>query len=98
MSGINNNPSTASLSMADRWRRSQLETIRAGAEDKSDLARPDGDVTPARCPSCRSLDLVTTSKVVTADAYWRCCACGEVWNAGRLRTANKFVRNGSFRR
>ena len=84
--------------MADRWRLSQLETIRASAEEKSDLARPCGLTTPARCPSCRSLDLVTTSKVVTADAYWRCCACGEVWNAGRLRSATKMQRDGSFRR
>lgn len=90
--------SSTSHSMAERWRRSQLESIRTSAEDKSDLARPGGDVTPARCPSCRSLDLVTTSKVVTADAYWRCCDCGEVWNAGRLRTASKHVRDGSFRR
>ena len=94
----NPNSAAVSHSMADRWRLSQLETIRANAEEKNDLARPGGDVTPARCPSCRSLDLVTTSKAVTADTYWRCCACGEVWNAGRLRTANKHVRDGSFRR
>lgn len=83
--------------MAERWRLSQLETIRATAEEKSDLARPGGDVTPARCPSCRSLDITTTSKV-TADAYWRCHDCGEMWNAGRSRVAAKFLRNGSFRR
>ena len=76
----------------------QVENIRASAEDKSDLAAPGGGMTAPRCPSCRSLDLVTTSKVVSADAYWRCCACGEVWNAGRLRTARGFVREGSYRR
>lgn len=91
-------PSPVSHSMAERWRRTQRENIRASVEDKSDLARPGGDVTPARCPSCRSLNLVTTSKVVTADADWRCSDCGEVWNAGRLRTANKHVRDGLFRR
>ena len=96
MSGMDS--TLVSRSMADRWRLSQLETIRVNAEEKSDLARPGGDVTPARCPSCRSLDLVTTSKSVTADAYWRCCTCGEVWNAGRTRIANKYSRGGSFRR
>lgn len=94
MSGIPDSTATRP-SMADRWRSSQLETIRAKAEEKSDLARPGGNVTPARCPSCRSVDLVTTSKVITSAAYWRCCACGEVWNAGRLTSASA---QGRFRR
>ena len=38
---------------------------------------------PARCPVCRSVDLTTTSKVVDSATYWRCQACGEVWNAAR---------------
>jgi transposase-like protein len=97
MSGIHG-PSGDRYSIADRWRRSQLETIRDRAEEKSDLEKPGGLTTPARCPSCRSLDVVTTSKVVTVDAYWRCCGCGEVWNVGRLRTAAKSQRDGSFRR
>jgi hypothetical protein len=37
---------------------------------------------PARCPACRSTDLITTSKATDA-SYWRCRACGEVWNAKR---------------
>lgn len=85
-------------SMAERWRLSQLETIRTKAEELSDIARPGGLLTPARCPSCRSRDLVTTSKVVTADTYWRCCGCGDVWNAGRLRSAARYVRDPAFRR
>ena len=87
-------PSPVSQSMADRWRDSQLETIRAKAEELRDLARPGGATTPARCPACRSEDIVTTSKV-TVEAYWRCCTCGEVWNAGRLRSAST---QGRFRR
>lgn len=38
---------------------------------------------PARCPVCRSNDLTTTSKVITTSTYWRCRACGEVWNTAR---------------
>ncbi|HEX5474438.1 MAG TPA: hypothetical protein VFX12_07240 [Vicinamibacterales bacterium] len=38
---------------------------------------------PARCPVCRSNDIVTTSKAVDKTTYWRCRACGEVWNADR---------------
>ena len=85
-------------SMAERWRRSQLET--AKEEEKVEQARavapePSSD-TPARCPACGSSDILTTGKAA-ADAYWRCCGCGEVWNAGRLRSASRNSRNG-FRR
>lgn len=90
--------SDAPGSMAERWRLSQLHNIRAKAEELSDLAAPGGGMTPARCPSCRSQDLVTTSKVVTPDSYWRCCACGEVWNAARLRSASKHAHRMPFSR
>jgi hypothetical protein len=45
-------------------------------------------VVPSQCPKCRSLDVTTVSKVVTAESYWRCGGCGEVWNAGRRREAS----------
>ncbi|MFN7913960.1 MAG: MJ0042-type zinc finger domain-containing protein [Vicinamibacterales bacterium] len=38
---------------------------------------------PEKCPSCGSASIVTTGKIPTADSYWRCDACGEVWNAAR---------------
>jgi transposase-like protein len=44
---------------------------------------------PTYCPSCRSADVRTTSKVITAASYWRCEACGEVWNAGRRRDGGR---------
>lgn len=84
-------------SMAERWRRSQLDTARAKAEEIGASTRPDESATPTRCPACRSNDILTTSKVVSADAYWRCCGCGEVWNAGRLRSGSRDGRPG-FRR
>ena len=46
---------------------------------------------PAKCPSCGSSDLVTTSKVVTAATYWRCEGCGDVWNAERLRQGTRYA-------
>ncbi len=48
---------------------------------------PDKPLVPAACPVCRSTDLKTTSKTVDEATYWRCNACGEVWNAGRRRDA-----------
>lgn len=38
---------------------------------------------PAVCPECRSAAVVTTSKLPDSDSYWRCTACGEVWNPAR---------------
>jgi transposase-like protein len=59
---------------------------------------PDGAAPPARCPACRSRDLKTTSKVVNADAYWRCCDCGEVWNVGRHHAGSRYdTRDLPFR-
>ena len=44
---------------------------------------------PTECPACRSKNVVTASKVVTAASYWRCESCAEVWNAGRLEAARR---------
>jgi ribosomal protein L37AE/L43A len=40
-------------------------------------------VAPECCPACKSGDLSTTSKTIDEGTYWRCRACGEVWNASR---------------
>jgi len=42
---------------------------------------------PTRCPTCRSLDILTTARVPDEHAYWRCGGCGEVWNASRRDSA-----------
>lgn len=53
---------------------------------------------PSNCPTCGSQDLKTTSKVVNVETYWRCAACGEVWNVGRLRAASRYVTGRAFGR
>lgn len=40
---------------------------------------------PTFCPFCRSKDLRTAAKIINESTYWRCIACGEIWNPGRLR-------------
>jgi len=50
-------------------------------------------VVPSQCPKCRSLEVTTVSKVVTAESYWRCGGCGEVWNAARRREASGYSRS-----
>jgi transposase-like protein len=57
-----------------------------------------GSTAPSRCPACRSQDVKTTSKVVNAEAYWRCCGCGEVWNVGRHREGSRYSNNLPYRR
>ena len=42
-------------------------------------ARPDA------CPFCRAKAIGTLAKVVTTRSYWRCQACGEVWNVANLK-------------
>jgi len=46
---------------------------------------------PTACPACRSNQLTTTSKTVTAASYWRCLRCGEVWNDKRLGAGDRYV-------
>jgi transposase-like protein len=41
-------------------------------------------VTPPPCPFCASTHVTTTTKTVSDATYWRCGACGQIWNASRL--------------
>jgi hypothetical protein len=80
-------------SMADRWRRSQEDGRSTPDQARSGEASPGAAAPPSRCPVCRSQDVSTTSKVASVDAYWRCGACGEVWNVGRHRPGSRDSRN-----
>ena len=63
-----------------------------------DTPAPDTVVTaPTHCPSCRSVDVRTTSKVVSAESYWRCENCGEVWNAGRRKDIGRSINGQRWR-
>ena len=46
-------------------------------------------VTPTACPFCRSPQIKEASEKVDASTYWRCEACGEMWNLARLQSANR---------
>lgn len=47
---------------------------------------------PEQCPACASSAIVTTTKHPDADSYWRCTACGEVWNVARRQPERSEVR------
>lgn len=49
---------------------------------------------PSHCPVCRSAEVSTASKVVSAASYWRCSTCGEVWNVGRQKAADRYIGPG----
>ena len=49
---------------------------------------PDVFCAPTMCPFCRSPKITTASEKVDATSYWRCEACGEMWNLGRLQTSS----------
>ena len=49
-------------------------------------------VRPSKCPECGSPRVTTTGKVVTASTYWRCEACGEIWNVGRRQPPDRYTR------
>lgn len=45
---------------------------------------------PLVCPDCGSTDVTAPGKHVTADTYWHCGKCGEVWNAGRRQETSRY--------
>jgi len=53
---------------------------------------------PTLCPFCRSNDISTTSKNPDTASYWRCAACGEIWNVGRLQQASRYDDRNRWRR
>lgn len=56
------------------------------AEEVLHLPKPDA------CPVCRSSAVQTTSKSPDSESYWRCTACGEVWNPGRAARSFRAYR------
>jgi transposase-like protein len=66
--------------------------------NKDDRAADIAASTPSQCPACKSTEVKTTSKVANTESYWRCEACGEVWNVERLRAANYHNSSNPWRR
>ena len=45
------------------------------------------------CPFCRSPRVTTTSKTISDETYWRCLACGDIWNPARQAAGRQsFIR------
>jgi hypothetical protein len=52
-------------------------------------ADPDAPVAEPLCPFCQKGPVTTTSKQLNAATYWRCQACGQIWNPARLVTVQR---------
>jgi predicted Zn finger-like uncharacterized protein len=66
-----------------------IDTISRPFREK--LSRPSN--VPSCCPTCRSQAIVTTAKVPDAQSYWRCTACGDMWNVTRRQSPQTSVRS-----
>jgi transposase-like protein len=51
-------------------------------------AMPDPSPPPV-CPFCQKGPVTTTSKQQNEATYWRCHACGQIWNPGRMAAIQK---------
>jgi hypothetical protein len=51
-------------------------------------AEPVPAVAPTACPFCTSPQIGAASTKIDALTYWRCKACGQMWNVARLRLNN----------
>lgn len=40
-------------------------------------------ITTTVCPVCKSAAVTTRARRPDEDSYWRCTACGEIWNINR---------------
>jgi transposase-like protein len=40
-----------------------------------------------KCPFCESQSVTTTGNALLSSTYWRCQACGEIWNPARQAPA-----------
>ena len=46
-------------------------------------------ITVTSCPFCESKRVTTTGNAGLSSTYWRCEACGEIWNPTRQASPRK---------
>ena len=61
--------------------------IRTGVSCRGDdlvkPTEPELEAPPTVCPFCRSARISIPNEKVSASTYWRCDACGQMWNVKR---------------
>ena len=48
---------------------------------------------PTACPFCHATKIKAAKEKVDVSTYWRCEACGEIWNISRLQSPSTANRN-----
>ena len=71
------------------------DTVHRGGAFRAGAQPADAILAPKACPFCTSVDVTTTSKAVNVSTYWRCVACGQIWNADRLGYGQRIL-SGRF--
>jgi len=59
------------------------------AHMKSTAPEPESPLSPLACPFCQSAKIRAASVKADSSAYWRCEACGQMWNVGRLKASHR---------
>ena len=70
-----------------------------GNEDHVSLPLNDREApptAPTACPFCRATTIRSPGEKVDLDAYWRCEACGEMWNLSRMQSLHRYNNAGSY--
>jgi transposase-like protein len=68
-----------------------MDTFNFGTGRARPASEPSIEI-PTRCPACQSAAISTAAATADVNAYWRCAACGEVWNAARRAAATSAHR------
>jgi hypothetical protein len=71
------------------------DTVHSAGVIRMNTISTEAIVAPTACPFCNSVDVTTTSKAVNVSTYWRCIACGQIWNVGRLQYGHRTL-SGRF--
>src|SRR6202165_2883442 len=73
----------ARCAVVDTPRRGRGKGVSWTSDDLVKSADPELQPPPTACPFCRSGKISVPNEKVSASTYWRCDACGQMWNVSR---------------
>jgi len=59
------------------------EGVSWSGDDLVKPTEPELEAPPTVCPFCRSARISIPNEKISASTYWRCDACGQMWNVKR---------------
>jgi hypothetical protein len=73
----------AGCALVDRSRGDSDKGVLLSGDDFMRSNEPQLKSPPTVCPFCRSARISIPNEKVSASTYWRCDACGQMWNVNR---------------